>query len=236
MGGLWFARLSQDDVVSPLFVPSTDLELDFHHCDDVAGSSEPPESTYYNNTQDLRSSEAPSTERAVGGCLRRHDQKRSMLSPPTSEKACKRGGIRKAADDCRRGRQNRRSLLIRPDRDSSHHGHRRYKAKRDHASLPGANLVVGDIHDRQHAHALLNEHQPKITQQNALPGHQLKAQSLVRSKIPYDDDTHDAQEGSLPSPLFYSSDTQSDTEVGENEKMVWMLMPDGFPGVAPPTR
>lgn len=236
MGGLWSAPLSQDDVVSLPFVPSTDFEPDFYHCDGLAGSSEPSEYNYYNNSQGLRSYEAPSTDRAVGGHLRRHYQKRSTLSPPTSEKTCKRGGIKKPADDCCRGRQNRRSLLIRPDRDSSHHGHRRYKAKRDHAFLPGANIVVGDIHDRLHAYALLNDDQPNIIQQNPLPGDQLNAQSLVRSKIPYDDDPYDAPDGALPSPLFYSSDTQSDTEVGENEKMVWMVMPNGFPGVAPSTR
>lgn len=224
-----------DDVVSPLFVPPTDFQPDFHHCDDLAGSSEPPESTYYNNSQDLRFSEASSTERAVGGYLRRYYQKRSTLSPPTYKKVCKRVGIRKLADECHRGREYRRSLLIRPDRDSSHHGHRRSIVKRSPASIPGANLVGGGIHDRLHPYALLNDDQPNITQQNALPGDQLNAQSLVRSKIPYDDDPYDPQDSALPSPL-YSSDTQSDTEVGENEKMVWMVMPDGFPGVAPPTR
>lgn len=141
-------------------------------------------------------------------------KKRSTLSLPCYEKACKRGGIRKRADDCLRGREHRRSLIIRPDRDSSHHGHRCSNAKRGSASLPGANLVGGDIHDRLHAYALLNDDQPNITQRNA-------GQSLVRSKTPYDDDPYDAQDGALPSPLFYSSDTQSDTEVGENEKMVW---------------
>lgn len=232
---LWFACLLQDDVVSPPFVPSTKLEPEFHHCDGLAGSSEPLESTYDNNSQDLRSSEVPSTERVVGGYLRRHYQKRSALSPLTYEKLCKRGGIRKPADECRRGREYRRSLLIRPDRDSSHHGHRRPKAKRGPASLPRANLVGGNIHGRRHACALLNDDQPNITQRNALPGDRLNSQSLVRSKIPYDADPYDAQDSALPSPL-YSSDIQSDTDACGNQKMVWMVMPNGFPGVAPPTR
>lgn len=235
MGGLWFARLSQDDVVSPPFVPPTDLsDLDFHHCPGLAGSSEPPKSTYYQNSQDLRSSEAPSAEPVVGGYLRRQYQLRRTLSPHTYEKVCKRRGIRKPADECHRGREYRRSLLIRSDRDSSHNGHRRSKAKRGPASLQGVNLVGSDIDDRLHAYALPNDDQPNITQQNSLKGDQLNAQSLVRSKIPYDDDPYDAQDSVLTSPLS-SSGSRSDTEVGQNEKMVWMVMPNGFPGVAPPT-
>ena len=236
MGGLWFARLSQDDVVSPPFVPPTDLsELDFHHCPGLAGSSGPPRSTYYQNSQDLRSSEAPSMEPVVDRYLRRHYQQRRTLSPLTYEKVCKRRGIRKPVDECHRGREYQRSLLIKSDRDASHHGHRRSKAKRGPASLPGANLVGGHIDDRLHAYALPNDDQPNINQQNSLKSDQLNAQSLIRSKTPYDDDPYDAQDSALPSPLS-SSDSQSDTEVGQNEKMVWMVMPNGFPGVAPPTR
>lgn len=161
-------------------------------------------------------------------------KKSVRFPPPTYQKVCRRGGVRKPADDRRRGRERRRSIL-KPDRESSHRDHLICKAKQVPASLPGENVVGNEIHDRQHAYFLLNYDQPNITRGHALLGEQPNAQSPVQSKIPRDDDPYDAQYNALPSP-YHSSDSQSDTEVGENEKMVWMLMPDGFPGVAPPTR
>lgn len=160
--------------------------------------------------------------------------KRSPLSRRINQKVCKRG-IRKQADDRRHGRDDQRSVFIKSDRESPHRGRQRPKTGRCPASHhPGASFVGGDIHDRLHAYALLNDEQPNNTPDHALPDDQPNAQFIVRSKISYGEDPYDPPYEALQ-PSHSSSNTQSDTELGENEKLAWMVMPDGFPGVAPPT-
>lgn len=230
MAGYWFASSSQDHMVSQPLVQPTELEPVFIYSDGLGGSSEPPGSTCNDDSQDLRSSEATSKKCGVAAYLRRHYQKGSRLSPPTMQKVCKRGGVRKPADEHHHGTEDRGRTPIKTDRESSHR--RRPKAKRRTASHPNASFVGIEIQDRPYAYALLNDDQPNIAQEHALPGNQPNAQSPVRSKIPFADDPYDARYSTLPSP-YYSSDNQSDTEVSENEKMVWMVVPNGFPCVAP---